>query len=679
MMICSKCGAENAPGGKYCARCEMPLPHSGVGDTLTGNAKDPRLTLPGAGGDSTLAAPRNPDHPAVAGAPTRVATPARFREPKEPEARAAKGKPGLQQTLLGVAPQFALSPAAAPQERRGADAGQRTLIGVPPQGSGAEPATAHTHPNISAAAARESPGAAPAAAGGAFQPVRTPATILGGTIPIERPQPSSSGANSALQPQPDEARTTATAPKALEQTALAPPDASGLPRQPAAPVKTALGVALPGIAPLRPGVAAAPPPVPPTRPQLEATQLQPDAMTSTAFGAAGSPRIPRSALVLLISGAVLLISAGLFAVLWKGSSPLSAVVSADPSGKDRIDIVCQSCPDGARISLGDAHTEVHQQKAYLLLEQALPLGQNELRFGLELPGASERKTVAVTLPALEYRIQPDTSGLSGDPPSLTLRLQALPGSSAIIGGQAIALDASGQGEVAIDVKDQLVGPATEIVTFDRAVPYAISAPSGKRHEGELKVKIAVTPLMVEAPGSDTVTDGDRFMLAGRTTKGAEIWVAGSPLSVSSAGRFAQLMSIDSVGETHVTVRALQAGLAPRFVSFRLRRVADLRAELDALKNTAVPLSKVTSDVDAHVGHTVWASGKVEQVRIDGHRTVLMLTSDQDCGGRLCLARLLYGGLRKVERGAKVSAVGRVVRKVGAGPESAPEIEVSLLR
>jgi hypothetical protein len=184
---------------------------------------------------------------------------------------------------------------------------------------------------------------------------------------------------------------------------------------------------------------------------------------------------------------------------------------------------------------------------------------------------------------------------------------------------------------------------------------------------------------LEAPGTDTVTDLERFMLAGRTTKTAEVWVEGSVIPVDGQGRFAQLMSIDSLGETRVTVRASQPGLAPRFASFKLQRVKNLQTEAAARRQGAVPLARVAKNIQAHLGSTVLVKGKIEEVRADGHRKLLIVHADRDCEGRFCLARLVYGGLRKLERGANVTAIGRLQGAVGtAGTENVPDIEVSLL-
>jgi hypothetical protein len=377
---------------------------------------------------------------------------------------------------------------------------------------------------------------------------------------------------------------------------------------------------------------------------------------------------------LLGSGAVLLTAAMAFALLWTGAKPISATVASDPTGRERIDLVCSDCPDGTLLTLGDVSAEVRDRKAYLLPKTPLALGENKLQLGLQQPGGSARE-VEVRLPPVEYRIHPDTSTLVGDKPRLRLELETLPGTQVQLGKDDVPVDAQGHGVQEIDVSGQLLGQSTDISTFEEAVPYVITPPSGKTYRGELRVKIGVTPLLLEAPGADSVTDLERFMLAGRTTNGAEVWVAGSQLPVDAGGRFAQLMSIESVGQTNVTVRATQRGLAPRFASFRLERVKSLEVALNARKQGALKLADVTKDIQGSVGKALLLRGRVEEVRVDGQRSLLILAAD-DCTGRDCLARLSYGGLRKLERGARVTALGRVVGT--AANQNVPEIEVSLL-
>jgi hypothetical protein len=718
MTACLKCGAENAPTNERCVRCEMPLPGRGGTASLAGDAPRP-VPPPAALPQQTLYGVA-PGLAARAGAAARAPAIAPARPaPETPPAGAPKSPAAVQRTLFGVAPGTAsptrqgekagvVDPAARPEV-----AGQRTLMGVMPAelakaiGAARRPGPAPEPP----APAHGPQDTAP------FRPVRNPSTALGPAgSPGKNPgPPAAAGGNatwtsSASSNLPGDAPHPAAkdvAPHAgrngLASTALenpggafgtealelpggpaALPDA-GVARSPVVHAKTHLGVAIPGIAPLRPGANNAPAaPGTANGTMLEGTRLHPDnalhrSDATPSFVVPPRPRMPRSALVLLGSGVLLLLSAAAFALLWSGSKPLSALVSADAAGKDRIDLVCEDCLDGTLIRLGAASAEVRGRKAYLTPTEPLPLGENAVTFSIQRPGDQSADEVEVNLPPVEYRIRPDTTTLVGDQPSLTLSIQAIPGSQIQIAESPVTLDAAGRGDTRIDVGGQLRGPASEVATFEQAVPYVIKPPSGKQYNGELRVKIGVTPLVLEAPGSDTVTDLERFMLAGRTTKGAELWVAGNSIPVDDAGRFAQLMSIDSVGETNVTVRASQPGLAPRFVAFRLQRVKDLGLEATRLRQAAVPFAKVVKDVAGNVGQTVYVTGKVDEVRVDGHRTLVVLRADKDCQGRSCLARLVYGGLRKLQRGTQVTAIGRLQRAASApAGEDAPEIEVSLL-
>ncbi len=683
----------------------MPLPNSGVGATLTGGPNTPEANA-GKASPQTLfgMAPGWPPAHATGQAD-----------------RAQEEKPGLQQTLFGVAPaaQRALASEAtnpdgqAPagsahgvQASLHSDAGlsQRTLLGVMPEAlakaidaaRGKSPPLAPNPPSTRSADPPKAGQAALRAAGGSapFEPVRNAATLIGAPVPAPLPHQFADAGSPADQRAHPWVEAEAPVMGQVEDDSLALAEtgeagaAADLPGREltASPhpgklahARTQLGVAIPGVAPLRAGVSGSPPQPasPPERPP-PATTIEPQSV-SGAFAIPPRPQMPRSALVLLCSGVVLALSAVAFAVLWKGAKPLSALVSADATGRDRIDIVCEACPDGTILDVDGVSAEVKERKAYVTLGRALALGDNELTFGIKRPGTEDRQLVELSLPPVEYRIRPDTSTLTGDEPRLTLKIDALPGSQVQIAERPVALDAEGRSEVAVDITGHLTGTASEVSTFEQAIRYAITPPSGKRYDGELSVKIGVTPLLLEAPGSDTVTDLERFMLAGRTTKGAELSVAGNIIPVDETGRFAQLMSIDSVGETKVSVRASQPGLAPRFAVFRLERVKNLRAEAAVRQKSALTLAEVARNIPSYLGKTVFVTGEVEEVRVDGHRTLIIVQADGECAGRSCLARLVYGGLRKLARGAKLTAIGQLQGAVGAaGNQNVPEIEVSLL-
>src|SRR5688572_15740833 len=112
MTVCLKCGAENPLSSKYCARCEMPLPNSGAGETLSGGTGKP-VTVRGGAGFAGRAAPVAVT-PGTGTAPERtpagvpgVAAPPSTLAGVAPLVEHAKGQPPAplpQQTLFGIAP-----------------------------------------------------------------------------------------------------------------------------------------------------------------------------------------------------------------------------------------------------------------------------------------------------------------------------------------------------------------------------------------------------------------------------------------------------------------------------------------------------------------------------------------------------------------------------------------------
>jgi hypothetical protein len=210
-------------------------------------------------------------------------------------------------------------------------------MGVAPQALAARPpaGTQLAVPSSPHSGQRE-PAAELAAAGArpgntaSFEPVRSAATLLGtsGFPQVARPlEPASPIADTA----PAGSEALAAAPLA---EAAAADDAPG-PAMALPPVhaRTQLGVAIPGIAPLRSGAGpAATPPVA----DFPADEPAPLPMSAVA---PSRSKVPRGALVLLGSGALLLAAAIAFALLWTGARPISATVASDPSGRERIDLV----------------------------------------------------------------------------------------------------------------------------------------------------------------------------------------------------------------------------------------------------------------------------------------------------------------------------------------------------
>src|SRR5688572_8617067 len=221
MTVCLKCGAENPLSSKYCARCEMPLPNSGAGETLSGGTGKP-VTVRGGAGFAGRAAPvavappiDTPPGRAPAAAPGVVPPPSTLAgvTPFVENAKAEPPAPPPQQTLFGLAPRVPVKPASAANtpaqapttEKRAQASPQRTLLGVMPgdlakalEAARALPATrGGTAPLAPTPAQGGVPqhtllGSVPSSG---FEPVRNTSTILGAAVATHLP-----GATSPREP-----------------------------------------------------------------------------------------------------------------------------------------------------------------------------------------------------------------------------------------------------------------------------------------------------------------------------------------------------------------------------------------------------------------------------------------------------------------------------------------------
>jgi hypothetical protein len=360
-------------------------------------------------------------------------------------------------------------------------------------------------------------------------------------------------------------------------------------------------------------------------------------------------------------------------------TPPRLSVAATAPGNDGLDIVCAECVDGTRISAAGVRATVSAQRAHLDPPKLLPLAESQVTLELLRPGAAAPELVNVTVPAVEYRMRADTSTLEGDGAELTLEVSAVPRTQVEVAGRRFIIDQKGTAKVrmALD-RAQLLGPAEDVASFDQIIPYSFEPPSGKVSAGEMRVKIGVTPLVLEAPGEDTVTDLEQFKVAGRTSKGASLWIAGGSLAVDDTGHFAQSFAIDSVGITRVTLRATEPGLAPRFVSFLVERVENLERAGLTRSRSLQPLGAIGGSIAAHIGDTIVVSGRLAEVLADGERTLATLQYDP-CQDSPCLAELIYGGPRELRSGDRITAIGKLRGVVSSGAGVAvPELDVSFL-
>ncbi|HET9933611.1 MAG TPA: hypothetical protein VFQ35_23055 [Polyangiaceae bacterium] len=443
--------------------------------------------------------------------------------------------------------------------------------------------------------------------------------------------------------------------------------------------KTIMGIARPGIAPLNPGVAKpvapsapaptdsfpAPPPAPlPALPTLSpVNSLEPR----------DARRTPWLAAVALGGALVLLATAAAAYFLLKGPGPIEARALLDSEGREQLELRCGGCKDGDQIRLNQTVAPFRGGKALLPVPGGLKIGETRFEFALLRSGARKESRVSLSVP-LEYRVRADESGLSDAEPHLSVRVEALAGTTVSIDGHPVSL-VGGKGSYDIPVTNELSGVDASVRKLDRRVAYRISPPGSSGESGEVAFQIGITPLSIQAPGESIVIEGSTFMLAGRTAKGATLTVSGRAIPVEPDGRFTQNLSISAVGESNVVVRASAADHAPRLASFRVRRVQSLKDEARSLRPSATQsYATIVADIERAKGSAVALDGTVSEVGGDDFSTLLLLDTQSGCRAAPCLTRVIHGARLSLKAGDRVSVFGKV-RGAVDGPRGAKLPEV----
>jgi hypothetical protein len=460
------------------------------------------------------------------------------------------------------------------------------------------------------------------------------------------------------------------------------------PAAPAAPAarpnfahqQTMLGVARPGIAPIRPADAAAPPvraePAPPAPVARSPAVVLPEDYDEPRVRSGQG--LPKGAIVLIGGAAVLAIVAGVVAFVWESPRPIRAEVVLDDRGNEALALTCDDCADGTTVSLGGAKATFASKKATLALSHPLQVGKNDIGVDVNRAGIGRDEQVTLAV-GVDYRVHGVLTSLTEDPPKLKVAVEAQPGSAVVVDGHAVALDASGKGEYSLDVSKELEGPADTILPFERKLPYSISQ-GGTEHPGEVTLRFGIAPLRVDAPGESIVIEAETFMLSGRTLKDGRVTVSGRPITVDAEGRFAQLMNVSSVGETTIVVRAEGKDHAPRLVRVKVKRVASLKDAGAAFRQSATTDYASLSPPDEKKGLSVALDGEVNDARMDGEVTHVLLEVKAGCASAPCLAKITYGGRFDTKHGASLSAFGHLLGSV-EGPRTGnriPEIAAEFL-
>ncbi|TKD02777.1 zinc ribbon domain-containing protein [Polyangium fumosum] len=388
----------------------------------------------------------------------------------------------------------------------------------------------------------------------------------------------------------------------------------------------------------------------------------------------------RRALPVILTAGLLVVFAGVFAVLYTSPPPLTARVQATPEGREAVEIECPSCPDGTKVQIHAASADVKKHVALVTLPAPLALGENRLKVSLDRPGSGRDESVGVTV-HVSYRLRPDLTGLANEKPSVHVAVEAVGGTEITIDGKPAAVK-DGPAVHVIDVASDCTGPADEPATLKRRVPYVVKTEGGAREEGAVDVAVGIVPLHIDAPGARVIVEGETFVLAGRTMKGAEVLAAGKPIQVSADGSFAQRMSVSSVGSTNIEVRAKAPGMAPRIVPIAVRRVEKLAAAAhEFMADKPLGYAAFAAAQASDVGKPAVVSGEIVDARTQNHQTIFLLDVPvkEGCpkGQSPCRVRLVHGFPNPAKAGEVITAYGQLGKPWSApGSSVVPEIQVA---
>jgi hypothetical protein len=265
-------------------------------------------------------------------------------------------------------------------------------------------------------------------------------------------------------------------------------------------------------------------------------------------------------------------------------------------------------------------------------------------------------------------------------PSITIRVDARPGTDVRIDDKPVALDSSGVGAYSVDESAAAEGPADESRTVSVDLPYVVVPKGGPAEKGVASARVAVAPLRVDAPGSRAFVEESAVFFAGRAARGSTVTVDGTPVILSSDGTFEAKVALDALGDRAVEVRAGTTSLAPRTIHCTITRVASLA---DAAKQFEqrhpIGYDAAVLDIAGKTGQPIVADGEVLEARGAGRSTIVLVDDRRGCARGPCPARVIVGREIALRRGEAIRAYGVLARAFTASAgQVVPEIEAQFV-
>jgi hypothetical protein len=444
-----------------------------------------------------------------------------------------------------------------------------------------------------------------------------------------------------------------------------------------------LGVARPGIAPLNPGqLKSTPPPAARAYNTVASWPPPPGQAPLVEDPVSSRPRPQRrisiTAALMMVAAAMLLATAVIAVVMMRGRGSVSARASLDGKGREVLELSCAECPDGTKTWIDSSPVSFRNGKAALPLSTPLKVGENPLVVVLERPGRS-REEIALSIP-IEFRVRGSTDELAQESPKISIVASALQGTKLEVDGKPVSPGPNGAMRLDYEVGEALTGPEAAVKTLERSVPYKATTSNGAVQNGQVEIRIGITPLVVDAPGPSIVVGSQDVVLAGRTAPGATLKVGTESVSLDPEGRFVSKQALQ-LGDNRFVVRSALKDHAPRLVEVSVRRSDNLHRDAALARATAqATYPEVLKNGEAAIGRSVALEGELFDLRHDGYSSVLLVDVKKGCRKRPCLAKVIYGVRTQPEKGRDIKAFGTVLRFVD-GPRTGqriPEIRADLV-
>ncbi|AKF07942.1 DNA polymerase III subunits gamma and tau [Sandaracinus amylolyticus] len=573
--------------------------------------------------------------------------------------------PGERPDTLPDLPQQPEPAARAPQNR--------TMLGMPAIDAAAIAAAAQrasappAQPASTAApAALAPPAAAPAApmppAAAPMPPAAAPMPPAAAPMPsAAAPMPSAAAPMPpAAAPMPPAAAPMPPAPAPIAPVAAEPAPAASKRAALGPSNRTMLGVVVPTADPARASLPQAPAPAPAAPPAPAYAAPDPlDATGDMSIAGLPSPAKRGRGLLLAMLAIGVLVMLGVVGGLawWRfgpRDTPIRATVAQGEQG-EVLDVEVPGAPEGSRVRFGGAEQPLASGRARLPLSaEALHVGDNPLSIDVVAPdGAVTTHRVTLTL---ELRVRADLSTLDAAEPAITVVVEALPGSTATLDAQPLALDAQGRGSRAYPIAAITPGADGSLAHQAR---WTVQPPSGEAAQGTLDTRVPLTTIQIDRPGDQVVTDRDRIEIAGAVPPQATVTIDGQSVPVND-GRFLHVYPLAQVGDATPRIVARAPGRAPATRTITIRRVADLAREAASFEvDRALTYARIAQAPAHFQGQRVALEGRVYNVDVQSGRSVLQMLV-RDCpAGQRCPLWVTYPAATEVTVESWVRVLGTV--------------------